>query len=136
MNIWWDLAEWTRDSPETNNNFFHLSFLFFWFLLFCFSGEGSFNNSVESKEKAYPKSTGSFSHPQTIPCSDAQPQKFKGDWRLYTQFHGSYKQIFVPIPSMTWLQQLHWLNFYIWGLHVHFLTERPQYFIYASTTND
>lgn len=71
------------------------------FLLFCFSGGQSFNNSIESQGKAHPKSTGNFSHPQTIPHSDTQPQEFKGHWRLCTQFHGSYKQTFVPIPSVT-----------------------------------
>lgn len=70
-------------------------------LLRCFSGVGSFNNSTESKGKLHPKSTGSFSHPQTIPCSDAQPQRVRGHWRLCTQFHGSYKQTFVSVPSMT-----------------------------------
>lgn len=72
------------------------------FLAFCFSGVGPLNNSAENKEKEYPKSTGSFSHLQTIPPSYAQPQKSRGHWLLCTQFHGCYKQTVVPIPSVKW----------------------------------
>lgn len=72
------------------------------FWLLCFSGVGSLKNSAENKEKDYPKSTGSFSPPQTIPPSYAQPQKTRGHWLLCTQSHGCYKQTVVPIPSVKW----------------------------------
>lgn len=72
------------------------------FWLLCFSGVGSLKNSAENKEKDYPKSTGSFSPPQTIPPSYAQPQKTRGHWLLCTQSHGCYKQTVVPIPPVKW----------------------------------
>lgn len=107
MNIQWDLAEWTRDSSETNNNFFQLSFWVFGFWFFWSRVIQQF------RRKHSPSLLAAF---PILKQSLVQIHSHRSSkvTRLYTRFHGSDKQTFVPIPSMTWAATTT-LHFYIWG---------------------
>ena len=125
------MAVWTWDSSETKK-FFQLSFLFGGFCFFVFLESGHSTIPQKAREKHTPSLRAAFPILKQflVQMHSLRGSEVTGVFVLSSMVVTN-KLLF---PFLRWhrLQQRNWLNFYICGLHVHYSTEGPWYFIYTS----